>query len=270
MRYIFCFSLFLSAFLFSPLTAQRTFSLSVGGASSYYYGDVTDKLNNALIRPGLTASGSWYLSPSVSIRLGISYGMIGAADSLAGNEARRSRNLSFQSFLGELSSVAVWHVLPDKRFGISWVRKPHISPYIFGGIGLFAFDPRTEIHGELVRLQPLGTEGQFIQNYGPSRPYRLLQASVPIGGGISVRPGKRWGIRMEAGYRFSFTDYLDDVSTVYPEPEALLRIRGAISAELSNRSGGLVGAGSQRGNPGAKDGYIFSSLVLVYYFDRFR
>lgn len=270
MRSILCFSLLLSGIYLNVCVAQRTFSLSIGGASSYYYGDLSDQLRNARIRPGLTLNGSMYLSPAVSVRLGMSYGMIGAADSLASSAGRVHRNLSFQSALGEVSSVAVWHLFPDKRFGVSWVRKPHISPYVFGGIALFAFDPRTEYNGEMVRLQPLGTEGQHIDNYGPNRPYRLIQASFPFGGGLSFRPGRQWGLRLEMGYRMSFTDYLDDVSTVYPETEALLRIRGSLSAELSNRTGSAVEAGSQRGNPQAKDGYVFSSLVFVYYFDRFR
>ncbi|MEM7658221.1 MAG: DUF6089 family protein, partial [Bacteroidota bacterium] len=197
----------------SELLAQRSLSISLGAGTSYYYGDLTDQFNNSLVRPALAAYVDWYVDPSISLRLGVNLGTVGAADSLANSDSRTIRNLSFRSPIRELSLSGVWHFLPDEQFGIRWMRKNyHFSPYVFAGVGLFNFDPRAQVQGEWVRLQPLGTEGQWLGEGYPA-PYQLWQASIPFGGGIEVRFSRYLGIQWELGYRKTFTDYLDDVST---------------------------------------------------------
>jgi hypothetical protein len=66
------------------------------------------------------------------------------------------------------------------------------------------------------------------------------------------------------------TDYLDDVSTVYPEMTELASRRGDIAVRLSDRSGELgiepIGApGRQRGVAGDKDAYYSFRVGIVYY-----
>jgi len=144
----------------------------------------------------------------------------------------------------------------------------HISPYVFGGVAVFRFDPQAQLDQEWVRLQPLGTEGQYLDEAGTPEPYRLTQMSIPFGGGIEVRVSRYVGVQWEVGYRTTFTDYLDDVSTVYPDPIALYEHGGSALAQLSDRSGGYFDPGTRRGNPGAKDSYFFSNVMITYYLGR--
>lgn len=254
--------------LFSETMAQRSFSVSAGGGTSYYYGDLTDQFNNSLIRPAGGMYLDWYVDPSISLRLGLHTGMVGAADSLANSSTRTVRNLSFRSPLREVSLTGVWHIIPDERFGRRWMRRTrHTSPFVFAGVAYVGFDPQTQWQGEWVRLQPLGTEGQLLGEGYPA-PYDLWQVAIPFGAGLEVRVSRSLGIQWELGYRKTFTDYLDDVSTVFPDQSALLEAGGDLALQLSDRSGGYYSPGDRRGNPGAKDSYFFSTLSVTYYLPR--
>lgn len=79
---------------------------------------------------------------------------------------------------------------------------------------------------------------------------------------------------MEFGYLFTFTDYLDDVSTVFADPKELPFIESAIFA---NRSAEAFAKGSEdlpdpkyytpgrvRGNPDNNDGYFVAQITLSY------
>lgn len=251
------------------LAAQRTHSFSIGGGISYYYGDLTDKFNNVFVRPAVTASYSYYFQPNLRFRLGVAHSTVGAADSLANDPARVDRNLHFRSPITEGSATVVYEFLRDKRFGISWISKPHISPYVFGGVAMFNFKPQAQYEGQWYDLQPLGTEGQFIEGGDYPEPYSRLQVSLPVGAGITVRFMDYIGASFEIGHRTTLTDYIDDVSTNYPDLGQLAESSGTVAAALSNRAGTLNSGIGKRGNPGANDSYTFFSFMLTYYLDRY-
>ena len=60
--------------------------------------------------------------------------------------------------------------------------------------------------GVKYKLRPLQTEGNHTDN---------IAICVPAGFGIKKAFNSQGGIKLEAGYRFTNTDYLDDVSDVY-------------------------------------------------------
>lgn len=247
---------------------QRRYSLFVGGGTSYYYGDLTDGFNPRLLSPAGTIGLSTYIFPSVSLRFAVSYARIGAADSLANDPNRRKRNLHFWSPITELSGVVVYELFPDRHFG-RWRGKGKvvISPYLFGGASIFRFDPRAQVENGLwLALQPLGTEGQNIrENNFATFPYQLTQISLPVGAGVEMRFSSNLGARVELGYRTTFTDYLDDVSTFYPEASLLEEASGPEALALSYRGTGAYPEGAPRGSPTASDSYAFLFLSLVYY-----
>jgi len=100
------------------------------------------------------------------------------------------------------------------------------------------------------------------------KPYSLIQLSIPVLGGIkyNITPGINFFI--EFGPRITFTDYLDDVSTVFPDKQTLTDTRGPIAAALSDRSliDGLGAQGRQRGDTKGKDKYAFVGISIVRYF----
>jgi hypothetical protein len=79
-----------------------------------------------------------------------------------------------------------------------------------------------------------------------------------------------WSLNIEFSGRQMFSDYLDDVSTVYPDRFTLENQRGEIAVLLSDRSAELgiepIGQpGRQRGVSGDNDSYYSLRVGLVYY-----
>ena len=119
-------------------------------------------------------------------------------------------------------------------------------------------------------LHPLSTEGQGLAAYPGRKPYSLTQLCLPFGAGWKWTFSKRYDIIYELGYRLLFTDYLDDVSTTYVDPQLLLAARGPKAVEVAYRAQHSAGSypyqegpGDQRGNPNVKDWYFFSGLKLL-------
>ena len=75
---------------------------------------------------------------------------------------------------------------------------------------------------------------------------------------------------VSAKMQFPMTDYLDDVSTVYPDYDDLESLRGEEAVQLSNRTlneiAGLTG--KQRGNSTNNDKYLFLGISVMKYFGR--
>ncbi|SHE85146.1 type IX secretion system protein PorG [Flavisolibacter ginsengisoli] len=249
-------------FLVSIITLPSFSQVRLGifGGLSNYQGDLTDKLyKSSKAAFGITAS--FPIAQRFSIRTGLTLGKIAGADSLSDKPELIARNLSFQSKITEFSVLAQYDIfnIDDTRW----------TPYVFGGLALFHFNPFTYDSTQTkVYLQPLSTEGQGLQGY-PEKPYTLTQLSLPFGAGIKYAISDRVQIGLEVGLRKTFTDYLDDVSGGYADPADLLAGKGQQSVDLSYR-GDEIGnpayptKGFTRGNPKAKDYYYFSGLHLSF------
>ena len=134
---------------------------------------------------------------------------------------------------------------------------------MLGGINDFKVNPRAELYGEYYDLRNLGTEGQEI-----GEEYYTVSGWYVLGVGIKWDINIDWSINIEFSTRRLFTDYLDDVSTVYANPEKLRLTRGEVSAQLADRSLalGLGEPNRQRGNTNDKDVYNFFGISLMRYF----
>ena len=116
-------------------------------------------------------------------------------------------------------------------------------------------------------LDHWGTEGQF-----RGEEYYTVQGGFAFGGGMKYALNYEWSIDLEVSVRNLFSDYLDDVSTTYPDLDDLESLRGELAATLSDRSGEIgdvptIGAaGRQRGDSNSNDSYAFVSVGLLYYF----
>jgi hypothetical protein len=98
---------------------------------------------------------------------------------------------------------------------------------------------------------------------GPKQ-YKRIQVVLPIGAGIKIPFDRYWGMKVEAMYRFTFTDYIDDVGTdAYMDASVLESINGAQAVALSNRSldGSFQG---RRGNSTNKDWYVYAGGMLTF------
>jgi hypothetical protein len=256
------------SFLFLLLTysvlAQSQFQIGLFGGTSNYLGDLADKLyQNTRGAFGLTAG--YQITDRINLRAGLTFAKVAGADSLLKPQDLRLRNLSFQSNISEFSAVAEFNT-----FDMNYKRW---SPYVFGGLAVFHFNPYTfDRQNRKTYLQPLSTEGEGLPGYS-QKPYALTQLALPFGGGVKYNISEHVRIALELGIRKTFTDYLDDVSGNYPDPNDLLRAKGQEAVDLSYRGDEVPGGnpgfpqkGITRGSPKYKDYYYFTGLHLVYQF----
>lgn len=172
-------------------------------------------------------AGSLFLSAiyknAVALRIEGTFGQVKAYDSVlrsvkASTYGRYERNLSFRSNITEISFTTEIHPLfIFKKYDENDV-VPRCSPYITGGIGFFSFNPQAKLQNRWVDLQPLSTEGQGFVEYPKRKPYSLHQVCIPVGVGAKYELSPMLNIRAEFVYRILTTDYLDDVSTTYIDP----------------------------------------------------
>ena len=124
------------------------------------------------------------------------------------------------------------------------------------------------------------------------KPYKLIQFAIPFGLGVRFRVNEVIDIAVEYGFRYTFTDYLDDVSGNYVDlgvfgNDVLAKSMSYRSNEVAtpNRSyvgrdgqtynvlngygeenGGVGGgdAGYVRGNSQDKDIYMLTTIRATY------
>jgi hypothetical protein len=262
------FSTLICGFALSSAFAQRS---EIGGfvGGSFYLGD----LNQTLFSQTQLAAGVIYrynLNTRWTIRGNAFWGTVKADDEKHNNP----RNLSFRSRINEFSLQAEINFLP--YFTGSRTRY-RFSPYIFGGVGLFTFNPQAyhyntlALKGEWVDLAPLSTEGQGLAEYPDIKAYNTTQLCFPFGLGFKYSLNSTFAIGVEWGMRFTTTDYLDDVSGNYINLEVLARERSPLAAQLSDRSDPLFHTdgtrvnpeGSRRGSSNKRDWYSFVGITLT-------
>lgn len=249
---------------FAQRDNNANLSVGLGGGIMFYNGDLSDSdpiPDSKLINPYVAGEITWLLVDRFDMSLGFLYGKVEAADSLTNERDNQARNLSFFSKYIEmnlqfrLSLLSVKNTFP-------------VNPFLLGGIGAFYFNPMAEYEGVEYALQPLGTEGQFIPGGEYEDPYNRIAATLNGGGGVHIRINENWRLRLEGAAHLTFTDYLDDVSTIFPDSADLARTpNGSIAVLLSSkRPKGWPKAGRSRGNPGNDDVVFRFGLSVTYIF----
>jgi opacity protein-like surface antigen len=249
--------------VFSFAQESSRLHLTLFGGVSNYQGDLqgrtfTFNQSNLAIGAGL----KYDLTPHIGVRAGIQYGTVEAHDNQNTEAVLRARNLSFESRIleGNLLLEYTLFNMEDKK----------ISPYVFGGIALYHFNPYAfDTLGNKVFLKPLSTEGQGLTAYPERKEYKLTQFAIPFGGGIKFRVSPNVVLGYEIGLRKLFTDHLDDVSGTYVDEFRLFEERGAKAVEMAYRGNQLKDGlpypeeGSPRGGAKYKDWYYFQGLTLT-------
>lgn len=259
----------LSAF---AVNAQRHHEMGIFAGTSSYYGDLQQKV---FPNQGYRASGGllykYFIHPNIGFRFGATYASLYGADSLSESKAIKNRNLNFQTNLFEVHSAIEVNLLPVDFDEFKF------SPYVFAGLALFYYNPYTlGQDAEKIYLRPLSTEGQGLRQYPGRKVYSLVNAGIPLGGGIKTLIGKKVLLSGEIGFRYTATDYLDDVSSTYVNMDTLFRYKGKQSVDLSFRSDELPNWDGNypndkfvRGDNMKKDWYWFAGINVAIYFDAF-
>jgi hypothetical protein len=249
---------------FTPLFSfAQLWEVGVMVGGSAYSGDLTPGLidlkqihpaGGVLIRANITKY--------ITVKGNVYYGNISGDDRDAPVEKNKTRNLSFRSNVLDIGTNMEINLTGFKP------NNPHYttSPYLFIGLSVFKFDPEgyDDVTNKWVRLQPLGTEGQGTARYNDRKKYDLTQVSIPFGFGLKHSISEHWNIGLEMGWRKTFTDYLDDVSTTYVEYDYLQRFSGDLAARMSNRTNKTFTSKDLRGNAQNMDWYMFGGIIVTY------
>lgn len=254
-RIIFIFILFFSSKVsFSQITTRSELGIIAGGM--YYIGDLNDQMywNIPSVGAGIiyryTFNDRWVIKANA---------IYGEVSQLKDNNP--DRNLGFKSPIFEISSHIEFNFLPFMTNRSVF----NFSPYIFCGIGIFTFNPKAQINGKWYNLVAYRTEGQESSQYPDRITYSLRQISFPFGVGFKWDVTKNICLGFEWGLRKTWTDYIDDVSTTYVDPDIILEDGGEIALALADRSSNSYHyAGSQRGDPSKKDWYGFFGTTLTF------
>ena len=255
---------------FYRLRNSRDIIASFGTGTTTYFGDLKD--NGDYIDPKLNLNFGiqYFFHPYISGRAELSYFRIGGDDKDSEFTGKNLRNLSFRSDNIEFNVVGIIHAFPQ---GNRFYQRPTINPYAFIGIGGLYFNPKGEIPttdwngneladaGSYTALQPLQTEGVE---------YSRFAFVIPFGGGFKYKVNPFVNIGIEGGYRLTFTDYLDDVSTVYKDHNSF---EDPLAQAMADRRHELdpprtpLGLEEDhiRGNPNDNDGYFMLSFKIEYY-----
>jgi hypothetical protein len=229
-------------------------------------------------RPAVHVDYRYYLARKMAIRGRATYGVLAGNDNLTSEVFRQNRNLSFRSDVYEASLVYEFHMFSEELGhiydlrGVQGTKSSRVGFYAFVGIGGLYFDPKTQFENKWVRLKPLSTEGQGLPG-GPEE-YNNFSLCVPMGVGVRRALNKTLSFGLELQYTKTFTDYIDDVSTEYFDPEVLSATHGDVAAYLSDPSLGVgplyqhglnpTAVGQQRGDPEDLDAYLFLKFQLHY------
>lgn len=257
--------LFLLTFYVLPdLSAQKGWELGGFVGLSQYYGDINPDLNLNAPRPSLGFRARYNFNERVSWRGGLGFGRLSGDDSKSDNNFQLARNLNFSSNIYDLHTGIEFNFFKYTHGSSDeWY-----TPYLFAGISALRFNPTTTLDGEKHELQPLGTEGQ-----ASGSEYGKISGSFIIGGGFKYDINYEWSVNIEFSYRNLWTDYIDDVSTIYPDLNTLESQRGAIAAALSDRSPAnidIASEGRQRGDSTDGDSVLFINIGMMRYFGKIR
>ncbi|MDQ3112269.1 MAG: DUF6089 family protein [Bacteroidota bacterium] len=234
--------------------AQTSDEIGIMLGGSYYIGELNPtKHFSSLTRP----AGGIIFRHNFNMRFAVAanayFGSVQGIDARSSSYEQQQRNLSFRSNIYEFAVRGEFNFI-EYMIGND---KHTFTPFMFLGVGVFNFNPKASFGNQWVALQPLHTEGQ-------SKAYSKVQMAIPFGAGIRVNLSKRIGLLAEWGMRKTFTDYIDDVSTVYASPADLAEY-GPLSIAIADRSAvGPSNIGRQRGNPRNKDWYSFAGLTITF------
>ncbi len=231
--------------------------VEIGGhvGLAHYFGDLNPDFS--ITDPGLAIGFKMRrnFNERVSVGGGVDYARISGTDADSNNQFQLDRNLNFRSNVFDFNTSIEFNFFPY----LHGSDDQYYTPYIFTGFSILSYNPVADFQGESHPLRELMTEGV---DYG------LATATWFYGMGFKWDYNRDWSFNINLSGRNSASDYIDDVSGLYPDSAP----PSAIGAALSNPStvDGFGAPGTQRGNSEANDKVFFLSIGLMRYFGQIQ
>ncbi|GMQ31580.1 DUF6089 family protein [Algoriphagus confluentis] len=183
---------------------EEPWSISAGIGPTQYFGELYSfwKYNEG-VQPDWNASFSinYIFGTHLKARGEFTYYKMSGSDPPSDPRAfRYPRNLHFRATNMELTGIVEYYWHPVKLNNIT----RHLwNPYIFFGIGVSSNNPQAELNGAWIDLRPLQLE---------NNPYEKYIMVFPMGLGFKYKLNVYMDLKVEGNYRFTLTDYMDDIS----------------------------------------------------------
>ncbi len=179
-----------------------SFSASIG--PTQYFGELYSfwKYNEG-VQPDWNANAAFHYTFGTHLRARgeFTYYKMSGSDPPSDPRAYRTpRNLSFRAQNLELTGIVEYYWYPVK---VPNIHRPLWNPYIFFGLGVSTNNPETLYNGDWVDLRPLQLE---------NNPYERYIMVFPMGLGLKYKLSVYVDLIIEGNYRFTLTDYMDDIS----------------------------------------------------------
>ncbi|MFD2573501.1 hypothetical protein ACFSUS_22870 [Spirosoma soli] len=225
-----------------------TWCLSAGVGTTRYAGDMNERGDLSHLRLGaaLNVGVAYRLSYKLTFRTEAQLYYIYGSHRHTRIEYN---NLSFHSL-----NPDVWTGLQYDFWPIDDPYRATI-PYAFAGVGLTYLTPKATYKGQSYSLAPLRTE---------SVEYNRLPVMFRYGLGLPVVATERFRINIEGSYTHVMSDYVDDVSTIYPDRTTMEPLAAALSDRRLEIGQTPNSIGAQRGNSNRNDGYFIVSGRLIF------
>ena len=180
----------------APAQAQNTSEIGVGLGATNYRGELSPRYQFQNNRPALTAFYRKDVSVPITLRGGLTAGLLRADDGNVSGvngavpplQAYRQANVKGQ--LVEASAVVEYNFLDFHRR----TDKVHFTPYLFGGLAIFYANTTTASNAGLGELNRKGS---------------MIGFAIPVGVGAKLALSQHWNLGLEIGARTALTDRLD-------------------------------------------------------------
>lgn len=271
-------------------TGDGKLELGIGLGPSFFLGDLggtkgigkdfVKDVNFPFTKLMKSVYASYYPAEWLGIRVSLNLGTLEASDSIikdkgGAEQDRKERNLQFKTSVFE--GYAALEIYPTVFFEQYEGLFHKLRPYGVIGFGYFHFNPKGQYiapNGQKswVPLKPLRLEGQGMAEYPDRKEYSLWQQEIPMGIGFKYYVKENMYLGLEVLHRKTFTDYVDDVSTNYINPNNfntyLDATQAAMARQLAYREVFYNPAvtrpyiNQQRGDPTDNDAYFSGMLRL--------
>jgi len=283
--------LFLILFFSSISTYSQSFyrfryvepwSISVGVGPTQYFGELYSfwKYQEG-VQPDWNANLAFSYTFGTNLRAkgNFSYIKMSGQDPPADPRSNREpRDLHFRATNWEVNGTIEYYFKPVK---VNNITRELWNFYIFAGLGMSTNNPETRLRDEWVDLRPYQLE---------NNPYEKYIVVIPTGAGFKYKLNVYMDLTLEASYRWTFTDYMDDISAYnisefyldlvedYVSGDNPDRLRLAVrnpnfidefgepDVDKILRNGGRIRRGS--GLEERFDGYLTVNLGVEIYFPR--
>ena len=235
----------------APKAAQAQV-IEVGGSVglSYYMGDINPKkpFNSSELGWGILAR--YYSNTRWALRLAYSNLQLNGSD--AKSKYREERDLEFMTKAHDVALIAEFNFFEY----FTGSKRNKLSPYIFGGLSVFGFNPKNADGVELCD-KPSDTEEADLTVEKDK--YGKISASIPFGMGVKYSLGNKIGVALEWRWDYTFTDWIDDCHAYYPQT----------GNDYSDPTSGHMFSGNkyvQRGNKEDDDWFGYLNVSIIYKF----